>query len=68
MEVGLDKRGHSRGGIGSGVLDGCADITQDRRVDTIVKASGTTVRNRADPVVADSLVGGENERVALTSD
>ena len=51
-----------------GLSQGRAHIAEDRRVDTPGEVGGAAAGERADPVVADGLVGGEDERVALAGE
>jgi hypothetical protein len=68
VEVCLDKRVDGGGQRCSGILGGCADIAQNRRIDTVVEASGAAIGDSTDPVVIYRLVGVENKRITLTSD
>ena len=63
MKVRLDQRIRELGRYsGRRLCQWCADIAQDSRVDAIREADVTEVGVGADPVVIDSLVGGELKR------
>lgn len=65
VEVSLGEWRSGGGRGGRGVDNRSSDVAQDRRVDPVVKARGTAVGDRTNPVVVDGLVRGEDEGVAL---
>ena len=64
-QVRLDQGGGAGRLVCARLDGGGTNVAQNRGVDPPVEGRGALVRERADPVVVDGLIGGEDERVAL---